>query len=497
MRPRSAVAAPGRNAQIFSTLASEGLASEAKEALAAWQRGAVARGAASWANELMIPAGSVRPPANSASSRSPRRITPGRSRPSSAGPLPAPCVEAAAGLPLPSMASLSRPVSAGRLPPPCVEAAAGPPLPSMAPLSEPLLAERGPPPPLPPLPKYEFSLAGIDPRCGGRVEESIDEDFTVEEIRLEKEVEQALTELEAADATVTALRMQLENATEDVATTRRELLQLRGVVSDWEKATGEGRRELTERESRVEELLAALPAELLVSGAFVESGAPEDGGAEEGLAEDIRLSPRRRRLDLTTDRVRVLEGQTARLEEQVVHRQIAAESSMAERRKLEQQAESLERERDFLRSGLREARGEVRELELRLKRRDEVLVATAQKRQTLERQQAHSRAEVNGLHARLASLAASKASSEATPLPRAPSAIAPAPSASSTAAEASSTALALPGEDARAVSLRLQREIVDLWAQLRCCDEAAAGKSLEVAKGAASTTVMECAAAGG
>jgi DNA repair exonuclease SbcCD ATPase subunit len=343
----------------------------------------------------------------------------------------------------------------------------------------------------------------------------MDDDFSPEEIRLEKEVEQALTELEAADATVTALRMQLENAMEDVATTRRELSQLRGVVDDWEKATEEGRRELTERERRVEELLAALPPELQAAGMDLgcSPGAANDGGAEEeGLCEDIKLSPRRRRLDLTTDRVRVLAGQTARLEEQVLQRQFAAEASMSERRKLEQQAEALERERDSLRGGLREARGEVRELEIRLKRRDEVLVATAQRRQTLERQQAQSRSEVNGLQARLAALATPKATTEAAASARAtPSATPRAANAATTstpppatpvAAQENSIPLALPGEDARAVSLRLQREIVDLWSQLRHCDEVAE-KTLPAAKGGApeqgatSDAVRECAVAGG
>lgn len=381
-----------------------------------------------------------------------------------------------------------------------IESVACPPVPSTAPVPQ-ALAGRGAPP-LPPLPKYEFSLAGVDPRTPAvssgplprqGLEESIDEDFTAEEIRIEKEVEQSLTELEAADAAVAALRMQLENATEDVATTRRELLQLKGVVADWETATEEGRRELAERERRVEELLTALPPELQVIGETGEPSAASDGGVE--VAEDVRLSPRRKRLELTTDRVRVLAGQTARLEEQVLQRQFAAEAAMAERRKLEQQAEALERERDSSRAALREARGEVRELEMRLKRRDEVLVATAQKRQTLERQQAHARSEVNGLNARLASLAEKAAAVPAACA--APAAAAEGPSNSNPTAPPGedARALALHGEDARAVSLRLQREIVDLWSQLRQLDGAEAGEKNGGAP--ANTPVMECAAAGG
>ena len=42
--------------------------------------------------------------------------------------------------------------------------------------------------------------------------------------------------IEAADATVVAFRMQLENAGDDAATLRRELSQLRGVVVNWEIA---------------------------------------------------------------------------------------------------------------------------------------------------------------------------------------------------------------------------------------------------------------------
>lgn len=297
-------------------------------------------------------------------------------------------------------------------------------------------------------------------------EQSLDDDFTVEELRLEKEVEQALSELEAADATIAALRMQLENATDDVALVRRDLSQLKGVTADWETATDDGRRELLERERRVEELLSALPPELQVPGGNLEAH-PAEGG----------LSPRSRRLEIAADRARVLAEQTSRLEEQVCMRQLAAESTMAERGKLEQQAVSLERDRDSLRASLREVRAEVREAETRLKRRDEILVATAQKRQTLERQMAHSRAEVNGLHARLAAVTAAKAASDAAAAASTSGAAAAATdrspaAATSPAAGGTQVVQALPGEDARAVSLRLQREIVELWEQLKRSDEA-------------------------
>jgi len=61
-------------------------------------------------------------------------------------------------------------------------------------------------------------------------EENADGDFTAEELKLEKEVEQALSEVEAADAAVMALRMQLENATEDVVTAKKDLSQLFGYL---------------------------------------------------------------------------------------------------------------------------------------------------------------------------------------------------------------------------------------------------------------------------
>lgn len=313
------------------------------------------------------------------------------------------------------------------------------------------------------------------------MEESVDGDFTVEELRLETEVEQALSELEAADAAVAALRMQLENAAEDVSTTRRELEQLKGVVADWEKAIEEGRRELAERERRVEELLAALPPELQLIGLSTEASSGPSNTEEEPETES-GLTPRRKRLDIAAERVRVLEGQTARLEETVCHRQLAAETAIAERSRLEQQAEALEHERDSLRTALREARAEVREAETRLKRRDEILVATAQKRQALERQLAHSRAEVNGLNARLTSLAAAKAASEAAAtLPRSSGSTMMSTDVIAAAAKPARAAevdqdpdpeLALPGEDARAASLRLQREIVKLWDELRCSEQA-------------------------
>jgi len=352
------------------------------------------------------------------------------------------------------------------------------------------MLSRGGAPPLPPLPKDLPGTHFTGPRASAARAKAVDEvaedDFTAEELRLEKDVDQALSELEAADAAITALRLQLENSTDDVNTTRRELSQLQGVTIDWESATDEGRRELKDRESRVEELLAALPAEFQHCIVNAEPKAGCGSGITAAPEADVGSSPRSiRRLDIATDRVRVLEGQTAKLEEQLITRQFAAETSMAERRKLEQQADALEKERESLRQVLRESRGELQEVEIRLKRRDEILVATAQKRQTLERQLAHLRAQVNGLNARLASLAAPKALTDAsststsiTPaasaavLPTVAASFAPAALYTGPSVECSAVPLALPGEDARAASLRLQREIVSLWEEIRRSDTA-------------------------
>merc|ERR1719393_817493 len=86
-----------------------------------------------------------------------------------------------------------------------------------------------------------------------------EQDFTEEELRLEAEVEQALSELEAVDAAAAALRLELENVVDDVEATRKELTQLKAVAANWERAAADGKRELAERELRVQELLKSLP----------------------------------------------------------------------------------------------------------------------------------------------------------------------------------------------------------------------------------------------
>lgn len=319
---------------------------------------------------------------------------------------------------------------------------------------------RGPPPPLPPLPDSEVALPGASDAG-----DTTDDDFTAEELQLEKEVEQSLKELEVAEAAVHALRIQLENAHEDAATSRRELLQLRGVVDDWQQATEEGRRQLDERHRRVEELMAALSPPLYTAGPSpAYRPQAEQSRAVQAQASDI-ASPKSRRLDLVAERVRVLESQTARLEEQVTQQQTAAQASVDERIRLEQQAESLEQERDGLRASLREARAGTRELDTQVKQSEELIAEAARRRQVLERQLLHLRGEANGLRARLAAQAsAARTFAEAN------------------AGDISGAASRVAEEDVReaqAVSLQLQHEIVSLWEALRRSQEGAAACSAQ------------------
>jgi len=290
---------------------------------------------------------------------------------------------------------------------------------------------------------------------------------------LEREVEQVLSELEAVDAAVTALRAQLENAADDAERARTELEQLRGVAENWERAAAEGCRELAERQRRVEELLATLEE-------------PPKGGSAEQLAiaaapdeAERRAAREVRRLELGEERARVLEGQITRLEEQVGAQQVELHARLEERRRMEQQAEGFEVERAAQTTLLRETRASLKAAEANLRGREEAIAAGSKRRQDLERQSVHLRGEARGLRARIAAVTARDCSEqeEAATLPPPRCRGGPPSAAGSLAAAGPLPPSAASGEElqaspARAESLRLQHAVVGLWAALRRCEEA-------------------------
>lgn len=292
-------------------------------------------------------------------------------------------------------------------------------------------------------------------------DEDEDADFSEEELALEREVEGSLKALEAADASALALQVQLENATESVAYIWRELSQLQGVVSSWESAAEEGRLELAERKQRVDEFFATLP----------EGAASECKGA--GTQRDPADT---RRLDLAMQRTHVLEGQLSRLESQVSEQHKLAKARMDERARLEQQVASHERERDNLRNAVQEARDRRRAMEGQLKGREDAIEAQQRRRQALDRQAVKLRGEANGIRARLASIAPSPAANGGTggddvnADKQAGPPWATLPAAAEQAAQDAEDTDAVPGESARAASLRLQKQVVELWEELRRCD---------------------------
>eukprot|EP00927_Polykrikos_kofoidii_P026157 TRINITY_DN23340_c0_g1_i1.p1 TRINITY_DN23340_c0_g1~~TRINITY_DN23340_c0_g1_i1.p1 ORF type:complete len:751 (+),score=140.64 TRINITY_DN23340_c0_g1_i1:282-2534(+) len=395
--------------------------------------------------------------------------------------------------------------------------------------------------------------------CSERVSEHVDDgelDFTPEELQLEREVEQALSEMEVVDAAAQALRLQLSNAQDDVEQSSREITQLRGVVANWEHAAREGRRELAERQKRVDDLIAALPREVAAEIDAVHAGI--GGGADAKVSEIDTASSAAasaaaaaaaakrevdcRRQDLVAERAHVLEGQVARLQDQLVDQQVLMQRCIEERRHVEQQADTLLRERESLRIRVHDARAESRTVESQLREREEAMSACLKRRQTFERQIVQLRGEANGLRARIAQGASNSAASsvasgrgdsvgEVAPKHGSPppsrhrsSAAVGALAAAAAAAAAVSTALgqavAMPVEvreadqhettlvasqiesycveprltgadssgvtgevglaatrdrmeEAKAISLRLQREIVDMWTTLRCREEEA------------------------
>eukprot|EP00931_Biecheleriopsis_adriatica_P043846 TRINITY_DN25053_c0_g1_i1.p1 TRINITY_DN25053_c0_g1~~TRINITY_DN25053_c0_g1_i1.p1 ORF type:complete len:674 (-),score=180.69 TRINITY_DN25053_c0_g1_i1:126-2147(-) len=312
---------------------------------------------------------------------------------------------------------------------------------------------QGPAPPLPPLPPDLESgrIASAAPAAPAAVdvaEASADvsfEDFTAEELRLEKESEEALVQLEAIDSAVTALRLQLEVAREDVESSKSELAQLRAASDSWVQAAEEGKQELQDREQRLKELLAVLPA-------VEEEPAPDPAAA---LVSARREEQDSRQRELAAERLKVLEAQTERLQDQVASQQGLLTQRLEERQQLETQTEVLLQERDQQRAAQQDARTALRALESQLKSREEALAADAARRQELERQAVRMRGEARGLRARL------------------PSAPQPQPEPCGEPEGEPERQQPEQGDEAehRAVSLRLQHEVVELWAALKRCDD--------------------------
>jgi len=348
----------------------------------------------------------------------------------------------------------------------------GPPL--LSSLSQNKISHPGVAPPLPPLPpelEIERAIARADAKVSGAAEAkqlpdsieegeesrpemdnaSFDQTFTPEELRLEGESEEALNQLEAIDAAVEALRMQLELARDDIESSKSELAQLRSAADSWVQAAEEGTRELKDREQRLDELLAVLPA--------------DDEDQPQNPATARREEQESRQTQLAAERLKVVASQTERLQDQVVSQQSLLAQRLEERRALEAQFEALTQERDAERASQQEARAALRAVEQQLKSREEVSGASAQRRQDLERQAVRLRGEARGIRVRLDA----QPPQEQTFKPKAPG-LAHRES-SSTDINSCSTS---NGESSHACSLKLQHEVVALWAAMKRCDEEAA-----------------------
>lgn len=335
---------------------------------------------------------------------------------------------------------------------------------------------RGPPPVLPPLPEElqaevkaapvtsDRSRLGEAAQALGTAAEESSGDFTEEELRLEGQVEQALRELEAADAAVTAFRAQLENAADSAESSRRQLEQLREVAANWERAAEEGRQELRERQQRVDELLAVIPPETTEDEA-------EAFNASQEAAAFARRQAARREAALLSSRIHVLESQTLRLEEQVALQQSTLRARMQERQTLERVVEQLEQDRDSKRAVQRESRASLRLMEEQLKAKEDTLATSSKNQQALERQALQLRGEAHGLRARMAQQQAASATAPPRAGASAPAkATAPQVRASSTEAAGTEAGTTPQQDHARAVSLQLQHQVVELWEAIRCCD---------------------------
>lgn len=272
-------------------------------------------------------------------------------------------------------------------------------------------------------------------------------DFTAEELQLEKEVEAVLQDLEVADAVVIAIKQQLENAQGDADDKRKELAQLHRAMESWSKAATESRLELSQREERLEELLGVFPEGVALP--LTEPAALPDQGQEAQEAASAALAAQReerlrRQRELTAERLKVLTGQTHRLQDQVLAAELELGRAISERERMLQQCEAQAAERDDQRTLLKEARVKMRKMETARKEREEGLAVAATVRRDLERQVLRLRCEARGLQARLAAWP--------QPTNTCPQRIGPAAAAS---------------EEAHSVCLRLQWQIVDLWAALK------------------------------
>ncbi|OLP86730.1 Pentatricopeptide repeat-containing protein, chloroplastic [Symbiodinium microadriaticum] len=238
----------------------------------------------------------------------------------------------------------------------------------------------GPPPPLPPLPP-ELAQKEPSPESQTAASRQDEDDFTAEERRLEQQSEEALNQLEALDAAVDALRFKLEVSRDDLESSGAELQQLRCAAESWAKAAEESRRELRDREQRLEELLAVLPV-------------------EEAFGPSEEKEPHKS--TLADERVCVLGKQTDRLQEQVLCQQRLLAERLEERRALEAQLEGLVRDRDEQKSVQQKARGALRSTEAQLKVKEEELATASRRCQDLQHHSVRMRGEVRGLKARLA-----------------------------------------------------------------------------------------------
>jgi len=309
-------------------------------------------------------------------------------------------------------------------------------------------------------------------------------DFTEEELRLEREVEQALNELEAVESAMAAMRLRLENAVDDERTSSKELAELRAGIEQWQKTAEAGLRELGHRQEQLDAALAASTAE-------------EEQAAASKVAGE-------KRLDMAAEKVKVLETQTSRLSDQVAESEVSLKLKMEEHRRVQQQVAAIEEELKVMRQEQRDMRSSTKALENEIKEHEAVLSSSLRKRQVLERQVVQFKGEASGLHARVASLPVTSRPSTAAASVQAVDAVATSGQKSSdqTLLEGCLPApvpsiqdvQVLPGETARDVSLRLQREVVDLWAALRHC-KCEAGSGMESPHAALPVHALPAAAA--
>lgn len=279
-----------------------------------------------------------------------------------------------------------------------------------------------------------------------------DADFTAEELRLEQQLEQALSELEAADAAVTALRAQLEIANDEVVESRLELSKLQDVAKNWQQATEEGRRELAERGKRLEEMLSSLPPDLLKELGEQFQAEEEAAGAEaaEAARRERDEAALTKQLEQAAKRISSAEAQVERLQEQVAAETSANAVCQEERAELERQLCVAERDREAQSKAHKDARASLQAVEEQLRQHEDAASDAAKRQQALSRQVVQLTGTRNGLRARVSSAATKEALATAEEIP---------------------TVHARPPSEARTLSLRLQWEVVGLREALRAADE--------------------------